>query len=43
MFYLNFLKDKYNVLYIYGTLKGENHYRIQLNLKNLQYIQYKHK
>jgi len=28
MFYLYFLKDKYNVLYICGTSKGEYHYRI---------------
>ena len=28
MFYLNFLKDKYKMLYICGTSKGENHYRI---------------
>ena len=26
MFYLNFLKDKYKVLYICGTPKSENHY-----------------
>ena len=36
MFYLKILKDKYKVSYICGTPKGENHYRIQLNLKNLQ-------
>jgi len=28
MFYLNFLKDKYNVSYICSTRKGKNHYRI---------------
>jgi len=26
MFYLNFLKDKYKVAYIWGTPKSENHY-----------------
>jgi len=28
MFYLIFLKDKYKVSYLCGTLKGENHYRM---------------
>jgi len=28
MFYLNFVKDKYKVPYIWGTTKGENHYHI---------------
>jgi len=28
MFYLNFVKDKYNVPYICDTPEGENHYRM---------------
>lgn len=34
MLYLNFLKGKYNVLYIYGTPNCKNHYRIHENLKS---------
>jgi len=36
MFYLNFLKDKYKVPYIYDTPKDENNYRIHEEPQTLQ-------